>query len=52
MVHKTGELLGNKIPDTVTNSYNKNIVKTKPAEQIIIPPEEREEISNELIKVL
>ena len=56
VVHKapeaTGEFIGNKIVD--------KIVKTKPVidenprnvEEIIIPPEKREEISNKLRKVL
>ena len=48
VVHKTGEFLGNKIADTVTNSYDEKYVKTKSVEEIIIPPEKREEISNEL----
>ena len=37
-VHKTGESLGNKIADAVTNSYDDKIVKTKPVEEIIILP--------------
>ena len=52
VVYKTVEHLRNKIADTVLNSYNEKIVKTKPIEEIIIPPEEREEISNELMQVL
>ena len=35
VVCKTGEFLGNKITDTVTNSYNSKIIKTK-SEEIII----------------
>ena len=46
LVHKINEFLGNKITDAVTNSYEDKIVKTKPAEGIIIPPEKREEILN------
>ena len=42
------EFLGNKIADTVTNSYDEKYVKTKSVQEIIIPPEKREEISNEL----
>ena len=38
VVQKTGEFLGNKIADAVSNSY----------EEIIIPPEKREEILNQL----
>ena len=48
VVHKTSEFLGNKIADTVTNSYKDKFVKTKPAEEIIILPEKREEILNKL----
>ena len=36
VVHKTSELLGNKIADTVTNLYDNKIVKTKPVGEIII----------------
>ena len=42
VVCKTGELLGDKIADAVTSSYDDKIVKTKPAEEIIIQPEKRE----------
>ena len=52
LVHKAGELLGNKIADTVTKSNNDNIEKQEPVEEIIIPPEKREEILNKLRKVL
>ena len=39
--HKTGEFLGNKIADAVTNLYDNKIVKTKPVEKIIIFPEKK-----------
>ena len=52
IVHKTGWLLGKKIADIVTNSYDYNIVKIKPAEEKTIPPEIREKILNELRKLL
>ena len=39
VIHKTGEVLGYKIADAVTNLYDDKIVKTKPVEEIIIPPE-------------
>ena len=52
LVHKAGEFLGNKIADTVTKSNNDNIEKQEPVEEIIIPPEKREEILNKLRKVL
>ena len=51
-VHKIAELLANKIADAVTNSYDDKIVKTKPVAEIIIPPEKRDQILNELKKVL
>ena len=46
MVDKTGKFLGNKI--AVTNSCDDKIVIKKPAEEIIIPPEKRKYILNEL----
>ena len=52
VVHKTREFLGNKIADAVTNLYDNKIAKTKPAEEITIQPETREEILNELRQVL
>ena len=50
-----GEFIGNKVADAVVKSKNSNIVKQKPLldeiarndEEIIIPPENREEILNE-----
>ena len=52
----TGEFIGNKIEDAVAKSKNDKIVKQKTAigensrnvEEIIIPPDKREKISNEL----
>ena len=52
VVHKAGEHLGNKISDAVLKSNNNNIEKQEPVEEIIIPPEKREEILNKLRKVL
>ena len=64
LVHKaaeaTGEFIGNKIVDAVAKSYDNKIVKPKRvidenprnAEEIIIPPEKREEVLNELKQVL
>ena len=52
VVNKTGGFLGNKIADAVTNLYDNKIVKTKPVEEMIIPPEKREQILNELRQVL
>ena len=51
--HKTSEFLGNKVADAVTiKSNDDKIVKQEPVEEIIIPSEKREEILNELRKVL
>ena len=47
-----GEYLGNKIADTVTQLNDVNIEKQEPVEEIIIPPEKREEILSKLRKVL
>ena len=52
VVIKAGEFLGNKIADAVTKSNNDKIVKQEPVEEIIILPEERDEILNKLRKVL
>ena len=51
-VHKASEFIGNKIADTITKLKDDNIEKQKLVEEIIIPPEERDEISNQLRKVL
>ena len=51
-VHKAGEFIGNKIADTIAKLKDDNIEKQKLVEEIIIPPEERDEISNKLRKVL
>ena len=52
VVHKaaeaTSKFLGNKITDVVARLYDDKIVKTKPVEEIYIPPEKREEIFKEL----
>ena len=60
IVHKaaeaTGEFLGNKIADGVAKSNDDNIAKPVETprcfEDIIIPPEKREEILNELRQLL
>ena len=44
VVHKAGELLGNKISDAVTNPNDDKIVKQEPVEGIIIPLEKRRNI--------
>ena len=52
VVHKAGEFLENKIAGDITKSNDNNIEKQVPAEEIIIPPEKREEMLNKLRKVL
>ena len=39
VIHKKGEFLGNKIPNTVTKSNDDKIEKQKPLEETIIPLE-------------
>ena len=52
VVHKVGVFLGNKIADAATKSSNYKIVKQEPVEEIVIPPEQIDEILNELKQVL
>ena len=52
VVHKTGEFLGYKIADAINNSNDYKRVKQEPVEEIIIPPEKREEILNKLRQAL
>ena len=52
VVHKAGEFIKNKIADAVTKSNDDKIVKQEPVEEIIIRPEERDEILNKLRHVL
>ena len=49
VVHKAGEFLGNKIAVSVTELNRDKIAKTEPVEEIIIPPEERDEILNKIL---
>ena len=51
VIHKAGEFIGNKIADAVTKSNDDNIEKQEPVEEIIIPPEKRDETLNKLRKV-
>ena len=44
VIHKAGEYLENKTPDTTNMSNNDNIMKQEPVEEIIIPPEKRRNI--------
>ena len=52
VVHKaaeaTDEFIRNKIEDTVGKLNKDKTLKTNPVEEIIIPPEKREEILNKL----
>ena len=48
VVHKAGESLGNRIADAATKSNKDKTVKKEPVEEITIPPEEREEILQEV----
>ena len=41
IVRKTGEILGNKIADAVTEPSDHKVVKQEPAEEIIILPEKK-----------
>ena len=50
--HKAGEFIGNKNENPVTNPNDDNVEKQEPIEEIIIPPEKRENILNKLRKVL
>ena len=52
VVKKAGDLLGNKIQDTVTTSNSDNIVKQEPVQEIIVPLEEREETLSKLRQLL
>ena len=51
VVYKAGKFLGIKFADAVTKSNNNKIVKQGPVEEIIIPPEKRDETLNKLRKV-
>ena len=51
VVQKTGDFLENKIQDAVPNLYDDKIVKTKPTEEIIIPPEKKKKLRQVLQKV-
>ena len=52
VVHKAGEYIRNKIADAVTKLNDNNTEIQEPDEEIIIPPEKREEILNKLRRVL
>ena len=44
VVHKGGEFIGNKTADAVTKSNDDKIEKQEPVEEIIISPENRQNI--------
>ena len=48
VIHKAGESTGSKITDAVTKSNNDKIVKQEPVEEMINPPEKKNEILNKL----
>ena len=52
VVYKAGEFIRNKMADKVTKWNNDNIEKKEPAEEIIIPPENRDYILDKLRKLL
>ena len=52
VVHKTDKFLGNKIADVVTKPNYDKIVKQEPVKEIIIQPENRDEILNKLRQLL
>ena len=52
VVHKAGEFIGNKTADAIIKSGNDKIEKKEPVQEIIIPPEKREEILSKSRKVL
>ena len=52
VVHKAVQFIGNEVADIVTKSNDDNIDKQGSVEEIIIPPEKREEILNKLRRVL
>ena len=52
VVHKTDKFLGNKIADVVTKPSDDKIVKQEPVKEIIIQPENRDEILNKLRQLL
>ena len=56
VVHKaaetTGEFIRNKITDTTVKPRSMSDVNSRDVEKLVIPPEIREEIQNELRQVL
>ena len=52
VVHKACEFIGNKTADAIIKSGNDKTEKKEPVQEIIIPPEKREEILSKWRKVL
>ena len=52
VVHKAGEFIRNRMADKVTKWNNDNFEKKEPAEEIIIPPEKRDDILDKQRKLL
>ena len=52
VVYRANEVLGNRITDEVTKSNDYKIEKQEPVEEIIIPPEKRDEMLKKMRKVL
>ena len=51
VVHKVGGFIENKIAEAIRLSNNGNIVEKEPVKEIIISPEERDEVLNNLRQV-
>ena len=51
-IEVTGELIGNKIADKIAKPKPVSDENLRDAEEIIIPPEKREEVLNKLKKLL
>ena len=52
VVHKAGEFIGNKTADAVAMTNDDNIEKQEAVEEIIIPPEKRDEILDKLKSII
>ena len=51
VVHKVGGFIESKIAEAISLSNNGNIVEKEPVKEIIISPEERDEVLNNLRQV-
>ena len=52
VAQRAGKFLGNKITDAVTKSNDDKVEKHERVEEIVFPPEIRDEILNKLKKVV